>query len=153
MSGTFSTDVGDKFPGEKYTSIHVIMNYDYQVNQVLYKDVQLIKDDGESYVYDDEGNLTSAASAAERSSFVHDKKGSITRMGDVDGTGFEYGYDTKNHLTRANNSEGVRYSFTYNDKGQPETMTVEGGKHLGALTPGRIYYFQGALLALTIYGH
>ena len=63
-------------------------------------------------------------------------------MGSVDGTGFEYRYDTKNHLTQAANSEGVRYRFTYNDKGQPIRMTADGGKHLGAVIPGRVYYIR-----------
>ena len=63
-------------------------------------------------------------------------------MGSIDGTGFEYRYDTKNHLTQAANSEGVRYRFTYNDKGQPIRMTADGGKHLGAVIPGRVYYIR-----------
>ena len=112
------------------------------MNQVLFKGVQLVRDDGESYQYDDNGNLINAVSAAEKESFSYDKKGSLTKMGSVDGTGFEYRYDTKNHLTQAANSEGVRYRFTYNDKGQPIRMTADGGKHLGAVIPGRVYYIR-----------
>lgn len=112
------------------------------MNQVLFKGVQLVRDDGESYQYDDDGNLINAVSAAEKESFSYDKKGSLTKMGSVDGTGFEYRYDTKNHLTQAANSEGVRYRFTYNDKGQPIRMTADGGKYLGAVIPGRVYYIR-----------
>ena len=112
------------------------------MNQVLFKGVQLVRDDGESYQYDDNGNLINAVSAAEKESFSYDKKGSLTKMGSVDGTGFEYRYDTKNHLTQAANSEGVRYRFTYNDKGQPIRMTADGGKYLGAVIPGRVYYIR-----------
>lgn len=46
------------------------------------------------------------------------------------------------HLSQAANSEGVRYRFTYNDKGQPIRMTADGGKHLGAVIPGRVYYIR-----------
>lgn len=67
---------------------------------------------------------------------------SMTKLGSIDGTGFEYRYDTKNHLTQAANSEGVRYRFTYNDKGQPIRMTADGGKYLGAVIPGRVYYIR-----------
>lgn len=108
----------------------------------MFKGVQLVRDDGESYQYDDDGNLINAVSAAEKESFSYDKKGSLTKMGSVDGTGVEYRYDTKNHLTQAANSEGVRYRFTYNDKGQPIRMTADGGKYLGAVIPGRVYYIR-----------
>ena len=142
VSNTFST--GDQNEGAKksYKAIHIYLTYHNQVNQVLFKGVQLVRDDGESYQYDDDGNLIHAVSAAEKESFSYDKKGSLTKMGSIDGTGFEYRYDTKNHLTQAANSEGVRYRFTYNDKGQPIQMTADGGKHLGAVIPGRVYYIR-----------
>ena len=43
--------------------------YHNQVNQVLFKGVQLVRDDGESYQYDDDGNLIHAVSAAEKEKF------------------------------------------------------------------------------------
>ena len=57
--------------------------------------------------------------------------------------GLNIGTIRKIHLTQAANSEGVRYRFTYNDKGQPIRMTADGGKHLGAVIPGRVYYIRG----------
>lgn len=142
VSNTFSTDDQNEGAKKSYKAIHIYLTYHNQVNQVLFKGVQLVRDDGESYQYDDDGNLINAVSAAEKESFSYDKKGSLTKMGSIDGTGFEYRYDTKNHLTQAANSEGVRYRFTYNDKGQPIQMTADGGKHLGAVIPGRVYYIR-----------
>lgn len=142
VSNTFSTDDQNEGAKKSYKAIHIYLTYHNQVNQVLFKGVQLVRDDGESYQYDDDGNLINAVSAAEKESFSYDKKGSMTKMGSIDGTGFEYRYDTKNHLTQAANSEGVRYRFTYNDKGQPIRMTADGGKHLGAVIPGRVYYIR-----------
>ena len=142
VSNTFSTDDQNEGAKKSYKAIHIYLMYHNQVNQVLFKGVQLVRDDGESYQYDDDGNLINAVSAAEKESFSYDKKGSLTKMGSIDGTGFEYRYDTKNHLTQAANSEGVRYRFTYNDKGQPIRMTADGGKHLGAVIPGRVYYIR-----------
>lgn len=142
VSNTFSTDDQNEGAKKSYKAIHIYLTYHNQVNQVLFKGVQLVRDDGESYQYDDDGNLIHAVSAAEKESFSYDKKGSLTKMGSIDGTGFEYRYDTKNHLTQAANSEGVRYRFTYNDKGQPIQMTADGGKHLGAVIPGRVYYIR-----------
>ena len=104
VSNTFSTDDQNEGAKKTYKAIHVYLMYYNQVNQVLFKGVQLVRDDGESYQYDDDGNLINAVSAAEKESFSYDKKGSLTKMGSVDGTGFEYRYDTKNHLTQAANS-------------------------------------------------
>lgn len=141
-SGVFSTDDENSMTKKTYSAINVYLQYDNQVNQVLFDGMQLVRDDGESYVYDSEGNLISAVSAAEKSHFVFDGKDSLTRMGNIDGTAFDYGYDTKKHLVNASNSEGVRYRFTYDEKGMPTGMTVEGGKHLASVTPGRIYYIR-----------
>ncbi|MCI7448603.1 MAG: RICIN domain-containing protein [Blautia sp.] len=142
VSGVFSTDDENSMTKKTYSAINVYLQYDNQVNQVLFDGMQLVRDDGESYVYDSEGNLISAVSAAEKSHFVFDGKDSLTRMGNIDGTAFDYGYDTKKHLVNASNSEGVRYRFTYDEKGMPTGMTVEGGKHLASVTPGRIYYIR-----------
>ncbi len=142
VNNTFSTDDEGESTKKAYKAIHVYLMCYNQANQILFKGVQLIKDDGETYQYDEEGNLVNAESAAEKLHFVSDKKGSLTRMGNLDGTSFEYGYDEKNHLVRAANSEGVRYAFDYNTKGQPIKMTVEGGKHLKTVTPGRTYYIR-----------
>lgn len=140
--GVFSTDDGDNMTNKTYSAIHVYLQYDNQMNEVMIDGMQLTRDDGESYVYDGEGNLISAVSAAEKAQFTYDKKSSLTRMGGIEGTAFEYGYDSKKHLTNAANSEGVRYRFTYDEKGQPVGMTVEAGKHLAPVTPGRIYYIR-----------
>ena len=131
------------FRAEKaYQRIQVYLSYHNQVNKVLFTDVQLVRDDGESYQYDSEGNLTNAISATEKQHFVSDKNGNLTRMGNISGTAFEYGYNDKNHLLLASNSEGVRYRFEYDANGQPVSMHAEGGRNLGAVIPGRTYYIR-----------
>ena len=40
--------------------------YGDNANDVYFDGIQLMRDDGESYVYDDDGNLISAKSAAEK---------------------------------------------------------------------------------------
>ena len=125
VSGVFRTE-------EAYKEIQVYLYYDNQMNKVYYDGVQLIRDDGESYVYDGEGNLSGAKDAAEKSGFSYNKRGDLTRLGEIDGTAFEYGYDDKNHLKLAANSEGVRYSFEYNTKRVPVTE----------ITDGELYYLR-----------
>lgn len=142
MNKTFSTDNGDDSTKKTYRAIHVYLMSHNQMNPMLYKGVQLIRDDGETFLYDADGNLTNAKSAAENTHFVSDKKGSLTKLGNIDGTVFQYGYDEKNHLVSASNSEGVRYAFEYDSKGQPIKTIVEGGKHLRSVTVGRSYYIR-----------
>lgn len=142
INGTFRTDDGDDTTNKKYKDIKVYVKYDNQSNQVLFKGIQLLKDDGETYQYDNNGNLVSSIAAADKSYFTYSKKDLLTRMGSVDGTAFDYGYDDKKHLVRAAGAEGVRYSFDYDPKGQPVGMRIEGGKTLGSVTTGRIYYVR-----------
>ena len=125
VCGVFRTE-------EDYQEIQVFIQYDNQLNEILIDGVQLIRDDGESYVYDNEGNLLSAKSAAEKAGFSSNKSGNVTRMGGIDGTAFEYGYDSKDHLIQAVNSEGVRYSFEYKN-GRTVADHIE---------PGRLYYLR-----------
>ena len=142
VSKTFCVGKKHSDTKKKYIKLCPYTEWSLQYNDVYYKGMQLIRDDGDSYTYDKEGNLSGADSVAESSGFSHNQKGNMARMGNVDGTQFDYGYDTKEHLVRAGNSEGVRYLFTYDGKGQPLSMRAEGGSHLDAVTPGRLYYVR-----------
>lgn len=53
VSNTFSTDDQNEGAKKTYKAIHVYLMYYNQVNQVLFKGVQLVRDDGESYQYDE----------------------------------------------------------------------------------------------------
>ena len=128
--------------GYSYTGIHIYIFFAHQTDSAMFKGVQLVRDDSESYVYDDEGNLINAVSAAENDHFVSNKNGMLTKLGGIDGTEFEYGYNSKNHMKKASNSEGVSYMFDYNAKGQPTAMRSEGGKHMGAAIAGKAYYLR-----------
>ena len=126
-----------------YSAIHVYLQYDNQMNEVMIDGMQLTRDDGESYVYDGEGNLISAVSAAEKAQFTYDKKSSLTRMGGIEGTAFEYGYDSKKTSDKCGKIQKVYDTALHMmKKGQPVGMTVEAGKHLAPVTPGRIYYIR-----------
>lgn len=142
VSGVFSTNDMDTNKVRTYKEIRLTLYFEDQANQVVFDGIQLIRDDGESYVYDDEGNLVSAKSAAEKSSFTQDDHDNVTKMGNIDGTSFESAYDAKNHVTIAKNTEGVRYTFTYGAKGNPHSSTAQGGRYLNAVTAGRTYYIR-----------
>ena len=62
---------------------------------------------GETYVYDQDGNLTDVKNAAEQSKFWYDGNGNLSGMVSPDGTDFSYTYDSRNNLTEAKNSDGA----------------------------------------------
>ncbi|MEI3219763.1 MAG: RICIN domain-containing protein [Lachnoclostridium sp.] len=127
---------------EKYQAILFHIFYGDNANDAYFDGIQLIRDDGESYVYDDDGNLISAKSAAEKAGFAHDKNGNLSKMSDITGTSFEYGYDTNQNLKRAASSEQVVYQFEYDDKGNPVRTLAYGDKRRGAVMSERIYYIR-----------
>ena len=132
--------IGDT--GKKYQAILFHIFYGDNANDAYFDGIQLIRDDGESYVYDDDGNLISAKSAAEKAGFAHDKNGNLSKMSDITGTSFEYGYDTNQNLKRAASSEQVVYQFEYDDKGNPVRTLAYGDKRRGAVMSERIYYIR-----------
>ena len=140
QSITPGDQIGDT--SKKYRAILFHIFYGYQANDAYFDGIQIIRDDGESYVYDDEGNLISAKTAAESSGFSHDKNGNLTRMSDITGTSFEYGYDEKQNLKRAASSEQVVYQFQYDAYGNPVRTTTYGEERRGAVVPDREYYIR-----------
>ena len=127
---------------KKYRAIHFHIYYGDNANDVYFDGIQLMRDDGESYVYDDDGNLISAKSAAEKAGFAHDKNGNLSKMSDITGTSFEYGYDTKQNLKRAASSEQLVYQFEYDSKGNPVRTHAYGDKRRGAVLAERLYYIR-----------
>ena len=59
-------------------------------DRVYIDNLQLVKDNGQSYVYDDDGNVTSSADAAEESKFNYDDHSNLKQMVDVSGNHFGY---------------------------------------------------------------
>ena len=115
--GVFPTDDGDAGTKNRYYAIHIRIVYDDQCNAAWFDGVQLTKDEGETYVYDQDGNLTDMKSAAEQSKFRYDGNGNLSGMVSPDGTDFSYTYDSRNNLTEAENSDGAVYRFSYDAGG------------------------------------
>lgn len=66
-----NTDDGDPTTNRSYSRIDLYLFYGDNLNTAWFDDIQLIKDNGQSYVYDDGGNVTSAADAATSSGFTY----------------------------------------------------------------------------------
>lgn len=142
VNQTISADAGDGNTSRKYRAILFHIFYGNQANDAYFDGIQIIRDDGKSYVYDEEGNLISARTAAANASFSYDKNKNLTRMSDITGTAFEYGYDEKQNLKRAASSEQVIYQFQYDTYGNPVQTTAYGERRRRALVVGRCYYIR-----------
>ena len=137
--GMFTTDDNDSNTDLTYTSIIIHAFYQNQMNPALFDGIQLLKDDGTTYVYDDDGNLVSAAAAAAEEGFSYDKNSSLTRLVNADGTVYSYGYDSRGNMMTANTSSGQGYTFTYDSKGNPLTAALSGSQDAQA---GKSYYIR-----------
>lgn len=130
------------FQAEKdYRDIHVYIFYGDNVNEAYFDSVQLIKDNCPSYVYDNEGNLVSAADVADKSAFQYDDDDNLTQLTDPTGSSFEYTYDSKKNLKTAKNSDGQIYYFQYNEYGNPISAELRGEK-TASITGGKTYYLR-----------
>ena len=99
--------------------------------------IHLTKDEGETYVYDADGNLVSAKEAAGKEQFRSDGNGNLKQFTSITGTSFTYGYDGNNNLTWARNSSGQSYQFTYDAYGNPTSSTITG--KASGLESGKVY--------------
>ena len=126
----------------EYQAVDIRMYYGNNANDAWFDGLMMIRDDAQSYVYDDNGNLISAKTAAEQSGFSNDKDGNLSKMMDVTGSSFEYGYDDKKNLKRGSSAERVVYQFEYNNCGSPTRTVAYGDRFHGAVTPGKNYYIR-----------
>ena len=144
-NGIGVADDGDPTTTRTYSAIHVYVFYKDQLNPVYIDNLQLVKDNGHSYVYDDDGNVTSSADAAEDSNFNYDDHSNLKQMVDVSGNHFGYHYDDKENLTDARNSDGVSQKFTYESHGLPTEADVYGNSHMSEIKNGGNYRIRNAL--------
>ncbi|MBE6067564.1 MAG: DNRLRE domain-containing protein, partial [Clostridium lundense] len=110
-----------------YTEVNVYGLYYNNLNTVNFDNIQLYREEfGQSYTYDDKGNLISTQDlAAQKSKFEYDSNNNLIKAVDPKGGEFKYGYDTaKINLTSATSAENVVYSFQYDSYGNPKTAKV-----------------------------
>jgi len=142
VSKTISPDDKQSDTNKKFTAILFHIFYGNNANNAYFDGIQIIRDDAQSYVYDDDGNLISAKSAAEKSGFSHDKNGNLSKMMDITGASFDYGYDYKQRLKSAASSEEITYRFEYSVNGNPLRTIANAERKHPAVTPGRSYYIR-----------
>ncbi|MGY0374216.1 polymorphic toxin type 8 domain-containing protein [Clostridium sp. JNZ J1-5] len=112
--------------GAAYKSITFYALYYENENTAYFDGLQLYKEEfGESYQYDDKGNLISTQDLAnKKSQFEYSDNNDINKMVNINGGYFTYKHDTKHNLTEATSAENVKYTFSYDQYGNPKTSKI-----------------------------
>ncbi len=142
VNGVILTRKDGSTTNKTYESIQIYLEYQKQQNDAFFTGLQLIRDDAESYVYDANGNIVSAKTAAEQNAFTCNKTDLLSKMVKVTGSSFEYEYDGKKNMTAARNSEGVQYRYTYDTKGNPQDVVIHHDRVSTSVMAGRSYYIR-----------
>jgi len=112
-----------------YTSIRVLVVYEHNANVVYFDGIQLFKEEfGHSYVYDDDGNVTSVIDLqAQETTYEYDSNSRLVKMTLPTGAFQSYTYDTYGNVLTSTSLEGVVSTFTYDTYGNNLSVTVGEG--------------------------
>lgn len=80
VNGVILTRKDGSTTNKTYESIQIYLEYQKQQNDAFFTGLQLIRDDAESYVYDANGNIVSAKTAAEQNAFTCNKTDLLSKM-------------------------------------------------------------------------
>ena len=128
-------------PVEKnYYSVTVTIDYSNQQNTGYFDDIQLIKDDAASYVYDDGGNVISAKTAVANSKYTYDGNSRLTSAIDTTGRNFKYNYDDNHNLTGAVSDAATVVRYVYNSFGQAVSSETYANLQQSEPKNGETYY-------------
>lgn len=142
VNGVILTRKDGSTTNKTYESIQIYLEYQKQQNDAFFTGLQLIRDDAESYVYDTNGNIVSAKTAAEQNAFTCNKTDLLSKLIKVTGSSFEYEYDGNKNMTAARNSEGVQYRYTYDTKGNPQNVVIHHDRVSTAVMAGKSYFIR-----------
>ncbi len=112
-----------------YSKILIYLIYYKNANPAYFDGIQLYKEEfGNSYVYDDKGNVTSTADIVKnQSTYQYNSNNDLINSIDPKGGQFKYEYDGKHNNTKATTAENVVYSFKYDSNGNPIKATIGDG--------------------------
>ena len=131
-----------------YSSIIFSFEYSYNCNEAYFDGMQVFKEEFcQSYTYDEEGNVISVQSLADRNrTFEYDELNNLTKMIDARGNNFTYNaYDKFRNLLSATSAEGMEYHFTYDYNGN--ILTEKVGNSTEFILTSATYTSNGKLVS------
>ena len=107
------------------SSITVCVRYHNQANYAYFDNICLIKDNAQSYTYDDDGKLVSVVDNSEEKSKMEYTNSDLTKNIDAKGYAYTYTYDDNHNMTQAKSQNNVQYNYAYNNKGLATSLEVK----------------------------
>lgn len=106
-------------------AVALALRYQYEAQEMIIDNLQLIKEAVPTYTYDDDGNLVSVKENANQNSQMEYTGGNLTKSIDAKGFSYTYDYNDNKTLKKATSQTGVNYNYTYEGKGRPTQLVVE----------------------------
>ena len=91
---------------------------------------------GQTYDYDDKGNVTSVVDLANTNSTFTYYGNQMARMINPSGSKYLYSYDGKQQLKFSISTDGQEYGFTYDDKGNVTKAEISARKPAASVQSG-----------------
>jgi len=116
-AGAFSLDDGTS---AKKTPVYitVFLRLKKQANTASFKNIQVIKADADSYVYDSNGNAINASNSAAQNLSNTFSGSDLIKSVDKNGYVTEFKYDNYHNVTQSTTQNGIETNYRYNDSGQ-----------------------------------
>ena len=131
--------------GQAYSSVTVTLQYEYGMNTVYFDGIGLYKEQfSSSYVYDEDGNVTSVKDLQEKTTTYEYQNNNLTKEILPDNTSMTYTYDNYHNVLTATSSTGLVYTFTYDTYGNNTSVSVAGEGKI--LTSSATYSSNGNAL-------
>ena len=131
--------------GQAYSSVTVTLQYDYGMNTVYFDGIGLFKEQfSSSYVYDENGNVTSVKDLQEKTTTYEYQNNNLTKEILPDNTSMTYTYDNYHNVLTATSSTGLVYTFTYDTYGNNTSVSIAGEGKI--LTSSATYSSNGNAL-------
>ena len=131
-----------------YKEIRVYLMFNRNANTIYYDNIGLFKEEfGESYQYDNNGNIASSQDLAKQNStFKFSGNNKLLENINPKGGSFQYEYDynNKNKLLNASDTQGRNYSFSYDNYGNAKSIKTKEGKESDLVEDGKTYFVQSA---------
>lgn len=128
-----------------YSKIGISLIYNHNVNNAYITGAFCYKEQyGQTYAYDDNGNVASAVDLAETNSSFAYYGNQMAQMLNPSGSRYLYTYDAKKQLTSALSTDGQEYGFTYAGKGNVTKAEITARKPATELESGKEYYLFNA---------
>ena len=135
-----------------YNQVRFDIDYRNNENTAVFTLPYLYKEDyGQTYTYDDDGNVISSVDlAASETSFAYNDN-QLAKIFSPSGTNYSYTYDETNNLLKyAISSDGIMEEFTYDSAGNALGATTWAMPMADTLEAGKTYYIVNAKTRTTL---